>query len=33
MNLGESMKKDSLDIDPAICAPGFKDALSGVKLP
>ena len=31
MNLGESMKKDSLDIDPAILTRALKDALSGVK--
>jgi FKBP-type peptidyl-prolyl cis-trans isomerase len=32
MNLGQSMKKDSLDIDPAILARGLKDALTGGTL-
>jgi len=31
MNIGQSMKKDSLDIDPAILARGLKDALTGAK--
>src|SRR5271169_1286501 len=32
MNIGQGMKKDSLDIDPAILSRGLKDAMSGVKL-
>ena len=32
MNIGESMKKDSLDVDPAILARALKDALTGSKL-
>jgi FKBP-type peptidyl-prolyl cis-trans isomerase FklB len=32
MNIGESMKKDSLDINPDILARGMKDAMSGGKL-
>src|ERR1035438_3620130 len=32
MNIGQSMKKDSLDIDPAILARGLKDALTGGTL-
>jgi FKBP-type peptidyl-prolyl cis-trans isomerase FklB len=32
MNIGQSMKKDSLDIDPAIVQRGLKDAMSGGKL-
>jgi FKBP-type peptidyl-prolyl cis-trans isomerase FklB len=32
MNIGQSMKKDSLDIDPAIVERGLKDAMSGGKL-
>jgi FKBP-type peptidyl-prolyl cis-trans isomerase FklB len=32
MNIGESMKKDSLDVDPSIVAHGLKDAMSGGKL-
>ncbi len=31
LNIGESMKKDSLDIDPAILARAIKDALTGGK--
>jgi len=31
MNIGESIKKDSLDIDPAIMARALKDALTGTK--
>jgi len=31
MNIGQSMKKDSLDIDPAIVERGLKDALAGTK--
>ena len=31
MNIGQSMKKDSLDIDPAIMARALKDALTGSK--
>lgn len=31
MNIGQSMKKDSLDIDPAILARAVKDALTGAK--
>jgi FKBP-type peptidyl-prolyl cis-trans isomerase FklB len=31
MNIGQSMKKDSLDIDPAIVQRGLKDAMSGAK--
>jgi FKBP-type peptidyl-prolyl cis-trans isomerase FklB len=31
MNIGQSMKKDSLDVDPAILARGLKDALTGSK--
>jgi FKBP-type peptidyl-prolyl cis-trans isomerase FklB len=32
MNIGQGMKKDSLDIDPAILARGLKDAMAGGKL-
>jgi FKBP-type peptidyl-prolyl cis-trans isomerase FklB len=32
MNVGQSMKKDSLDIDPNIVAQGLKDTFSGGKL-
>jgi FKBP-type peptidyl-prolyl cis-trans isomerase FklB len=32
MNIGQSMKKDSLDIDSAILTRGLKDAMSGGKL-
>ncbi len=32
MNIGESMKKDSLDVDPEVLARGVKDALAGGKL-
>ncbi len=32
MNIGESMKKDSLDIDAAILSRAIKDALTGSKL-
>ena len=32
MNIGQSMKKDSLDIDPNIVARGLKDAMAGGKL-
>ena len=31
MNMGQSMKKDSLDLDPDILVRGFKDATSGGK--
>ena len=31
MNIGSSMKKDALDIDPAILSQGIKDALTGSK--
>ena len=31
MNIGQSMKKDALDIDPAILTRALKDALSGSK--
>jgi FKBP-type peptidyl-prolyl cis-trans isomerase FklB len=31
MNIGQSMKKDSLDIDPKILLQGVKDAMSGSK--
>lgn len=31
MNIGQSMKKDSLDIDPNIVARGLKDATTGAK--
>lgn len=31
MNIGMSMKKDSLDVDPNVLAQGLKDALSGAK--
>ena len=31
MNIGQSMKKDSLDIEPAIVERGLKDAISGAK--
>ncbi len=31
MNIGQGMKKDSLDIDPAIVQRGLKDAMSGAK--
>jgi FKBP-type peptidyl-prolyl cis-trans isomerase FklB len=32
MNIGQSMKKDSVDINPDILLRGMKDALSGGKL-
>jgi len=32
MNIGESMKKDSLDIDAAVLSRAIKDALTGAKL-
>jgi FKBP-type peptidyl-prolyl cis-trans isomerase FklB len=32
MNLGQGMKKDSLEIDPNILAQGLKDAMTGGKL-
>lgn len=32
MNIGQGMKKDSLDVDPNILAQGLKDALAGGKL-
>jgi FKBP-type peptidyl-prolyl cis-trans isomerase FklB len=32
MNIGQSMKKDSLDVDPVIVERGLKDAISGGKL-
>jgi FKBP-type peptidyl-prolyl cis-trans isomerase FklB len=32
MNIGQSMKKDSLDINPDILLRGLKDAMSGGKL-
>jgi FKBP-type peptidyl-prolyl cis-trans isomerase len=32
MNVGQSMKKDGLDIDPNIVARGLKDAMAGGKL-
>jgi FKBP-type peptidyl-prolyl cis-trans isomerase FklB len=32
MNIGGSIKKDSLDVDPAIMARALRDALSGGKL-
>ena len=32
MNMGQGMKKDSLDIDPNTLAQGLKDAMSGGKL-
>jgi FKBP-type peptidyl-prolyl cis-trans isomerase len=31
MNIGQGMKKDSVDIDPAILERGLKDALTGAK--
>jgi len=31
MNIGQSMKKDSLDIDPAVLARAIKDGLTGAK--
>jgi FKBP-type peptidyl-prolyl cis-trans isomerase FklB len=31
MNIGESIKKDSLDVDPAIMGRALKDALTGAK--
>ena len=31
MNIGQGMKKDGLDIDPAILSRALKDALSGAK--
>ena len=31
MNIGQSMKRDSLDIDPNIVARGLKDAVTGAK--
>ena len=31
MSIGQNMKKDSLEIDPAIVSRGLKDALSGSK--
>jgi FKBP-type peptidyl-prolyl cis-trans isomerase FklB len=31
MNIGESMKKDSLDIDPEVLLRGMKDAMSGAR--
>ena len=31
MNIGQSMKKDSLDIDPAILSRAIKDAVTGSK--
>jgi FKBP-type peptidyl-prolyl cis-trans isomerase FklB len=32
MNIGESMKKDSLDVDAAVLSRAIKDALTGSKL-
>ena len=32
MNIGQSMKKDSLDIDPNILLRGIKDAMAGGKM-
>jgi FKBP-type peptidyl-prolyl cis-trans isomerase FklB len=32
MNIGQSMKKDALDIDPNILLRGLKDAMAGGKL-
>ena len=32
VNIGKSMRKDTVDIDPAIFSRGMKDALSGGKL-
>jgi len=32
MNMGESMKRDSLDLDPNIVLRGFKDATAGGKM-
>jgi FKBP-type peptidyl-prolyl cis-trans isomerase FklB len=32
LNIGKSMKKDSVDIDPAILLRGMKDAMAGGKL-
>ena len=32
VNIGRSMKKDAIDIDPAILARGIKDAFAGGKL-
>src|ERR1022692_2199489 len=31
MNIGQGMKKDSLDVDPDILARGVKDAMTGAK--
>ena len=31
MNIGQSMKKDSLDIDPAVLSRAIKDGLTGAK--
>lgn len=31
MNIGQSMKKDSLDVDPNILAQGLKDGIAGSK--
>jgi FKBP-type peptidyl-prolyl cis-trans isomerase FklB len=31
MNIGQSMKKDALDIDPSIVAQGLKDVMTGAK--
>ncbi len=32
VNIGKSMRKDTVDVDPAIFSRGMKDALSGGKL-
>jgi FKBP-type peptidyl-prolyl cis-trans isomerase FklB len=32
VNIGKSMRKDTVDIDPAIFSRGMKDALAGAKL-
>jgi hypothetical protein len=32
VNIGKSMRKDTVDIDPAIFSRGMKDALAGGKL-
>jgi FKBP-type peptidyl-prolyl cis-trans isomerase FklB len=32
VNIGKSMRKDTVDVDPAIFARGMKDALAGGKL-
>jgi FKBP-type peptidyl-prolyl cis-trans isomerase FklB len=32
MNLGQSMKKDAVDIDPTVLARAIKDALTGSKM-